>query len=116
MSLTQKAFESLHAGFDEWFEIFLVVWDDASPEPDVDKALSFGCVEFQVEILDGRRRRNRIQRHVDQRSHSARDCGLGDTAQGIRDCRIGDERKENQLLTIVPVLNPSHSVLPGSFR
>ena len=116
MSLTQKAFESLHAGFDEWFEIFLVVWDDASPEPDVDKALSFGCVEFQVEILDRRRRRNRIQRHVDQRSHSARDCGLGDTAQGIRDCRIGDERKENQLLTIVPVLNPSHSVLPGSFR
>ena len=87
----------------------LVPGNHAAPETHIHPALSLRSLDLLPQVRDGRRGRDRVQGHVDDRRDASRGGGL----QAYWSARANTYFEQ---LTAVPVANPSHSVRPGSFR
>ena len=68
----EEALEAADASIDERVELIVVSRHDAAPEPDIDVTLSARCRSLRLERRDARRRRNAVERHVDERRDAAR--------------------------------------------
>ena len=68
----QKTFEAEHALCDQRFDLVCIAGDEATPKTDVHPGLSPGGFEFGAQPMDRRCRRNTVQRHIEQRRHTAR--------------------------------------------
>lgn len=75
-ALAEEALEALDALFRERLQVVGIVRDDSAPEADVDVPLAFGGVQLDLEVFDGRGRRNRVQGHVDHGREPAGCSGL----------------------------------------
>ncbi len=69
---TQEALEPEHAGVMELAQLPEVARDGPAPEPDVDVDLPLGGGPLLGEGGDRRRRRDAVERHVEDRRHAAR--------------------------------------------
>ena len=67
----EKALEAADAGVRQRLEIGGVARDDTAPESDVHMALACGGLSLRLERRHGRRRRNAVERHVDERRDPA---------------------------------------------
>ena len=67
----EKTLEAEHAGPGQWLEIGGVARHHAAPEANIHMAPSASGAPLRVQPVDGRGRRNAVQRHVHQRRHAA---------------------------------------------
>ena len=67
----EKALKPKHAAFPEWTKLGAISGNDAAPETDVHPKLPSRRRHFFAESCRGRRRRNAVERHLDQRGDSA---------------------------------------------
>jgi hypothetical protein len=70
-ALDQEALEPTDARLDERAELARVPGDDAAPEADVNPALPAGGRALRLQVRHRRRRRDRVERHVDERGDAA---------------------------------------------
>src|SRR5262249_37427704 len=68
---TEEALVSKHSSARERLEVGTVAGDDAAPEPDVHVTLASRRSALLLEGVHGGRRGNTVERHVDDRGHTA---------------------------------------------
>ena len=86
---TQEALEPEHAGVVELAQVPEIVRHRPAPEPDVDVGLPLGGGPLLGERIDGGRRRDAVQRHVEDRRHAA---GRGRARRGLEPLPLGASR------------------------
>lgn len=71
----EEALEAADAHLDQGKQLTGVPGDDTAIEPDVDPALAAARLQFLLKALDCRRRRDGVERHIDDRGHAAARSG-----------------------------------------
>src|SRR5688572_26081716 len=69
--MNEEAFEADDTEIEKRPQFTRISWNYAAPETNIHVTLRLGRLQLGLEALDGRRRRNRVERHVNDCRHAA---------------------------------------------
>lgn len=103
-AVTQEALEASYTSIYQTLKILVVSRDDTTIEADINPALTFRSINFNVEVLDSGGRRDSVQWHVDDRGDTSKSSSSGAGPKAFPFCAsrfvemyvgIHQTRKEN---------------------